>query len=216
MTRAAFSFVLALLQAASSAAGDKVDLTPYLGIVPQVGDFRTYARPGPVTETVVAVEPWKNGWSIEYEIDVGTPSTYRVHESVVPGRTLWIDRLHHQLALPRPRAWAPLAASLPRALPSLTARLELLPSGRTLARLRYRATLVGFETVDTPAGTHATALRVEEEDTWLKGTLYPERTAKRRVAWYAAGLGRVASAPAETGVPDEWLVAAHIDDVTFP
>jgi hypothetical protein len=206
------ALVLLLLGSLPARAAE-IDLSPYLAVVPQVGDFRRYATnpyfgwPDRI-ETAVAVEAVKGGSLITYEIGYERSTTTRVREFVVAGRTLWVDHLG-SLSLKRLKAWAPLWTALPRRLPALT----VFASN---ARVRSKSTLMRLEPLETPGFSYPEVLRVEDDQVFVYDWVRPRRRVSRSIRWYTAGVGLVASSGPDSEQPAEWLVSAQINGVASP
>jgi hypothetical protein len=199
--------VLLAAAPATAAQADPVDLSPYLGIVPHVGDYRTYENlfvPSGRRETVLSVDPWKIGWAVRWEVvPSGAPPSI-VSEYILPRKALWTDHLE-LLPLPHVKLRAPLLSSLPRQLPTVS----LPPKhGGGITR---RSRVIGLEALETPAFSFPAVLRIDVESTLRSKVVVPHRSTFEWHEWYLAGVGRVAR---EAG--GEYLVRARINDVSLP
>lgn len=210
--------LLLLLAAGPGEAGEKIDLSAYLGIVPQVMDSRSYEDPsGPSqTEQVLSVTELGEGWEILTRV-----GNSERRELVLPGDRVRVDHIPALPLLPLTelQTWTPLFARLPCALSPLRARY-----GQVDFRVRVvtRARAIGFEALDTPAFSFPSVLRIDMElvsRTKSRNPAVPSEKLTIPVRhWYLAGVGRVATEFGEplTGVPDEWLVSAHVNDIVLP
>jgi hypothetical protein len=202
-------------------AGEKVDLTPWLGVVPQVSDFRSYefADGGTSSATVESVsEVEGGGWRVvtrnDWQAANVPPFSSRRLEVVFPGnRVLAAD---YFTAMPplKPKLAARLLTRLPGRLVVLRSRGILVVSQRPVAVIT-RPRAIGLEQLDTPALSFPSVLRVDIERVFRGGGV---REVYRNREWYLAGVGHVASEWIEPldGVPDEWLVSARINDIVLP
>lgn len=204
-----------LLAASSVEAAEKIDLSPYLGIVPQVMDSRSYENPsGPSkTEQVLSVTEVDGGWEILTRVGASER-----RELVLPGDRVLVDAVPY-LQLTELQTWARLRARLPCAFSPLRGRLELVDySVRSVSRSRA----IGFEPLDTPAFSFPSVLRVDTELESRTKSRIPAIPSGRLTIpirhWYLAGVGRVATEFGDplTGVPDEWLVSAQVDGIVLP
>jgi len=207
--RLLFALLLAVTPA-TAAQADPVDLSPYLGIVPHVGDYRTYENltlPSQRTETVLSVDPWKRGWVVRWEV-VRTgepPSTFS--EYILPGKALWTDHLE-LLPLPHVKLRAPLLSDLPRQLPTVSLRAKHTSD---ISAITWRSRVIGLEPLETPAFSFPAVLRIDIEDEFRSKALVPHRNTLEWRDWYLAGVGRVASE-----VWNDHLVRARINDISLP
>jgi hypothetical protein len=208
--------LLLLLASGASEAGEKVDLSPYLGIVPQVMDSRSYENPsGPAqTEQVLSVTQVGGGWEIVTQV-----GTSERRELVLPGDRVRVDGIPF-LQLTELQTWARLLARLPCALSPLRRRLEQQVDFSVHTVSRSRA--IGFEPLDTPAFSFPSVLRVDTELVHRTKSRNPAVPSGKLTIpirhWYLAGVGRVASEFGEplTGVPDEWLFSAEVNGIVLP
>lgn len=213
--------VFALVAALPAAAGEKVDLTPWLGVVPQVADFRNYELvDGISSQTVESVSAAPGGgWRVVTRNEMqwnGAPplSSHRL-EIVVPGdRVLAPDLYVVGMPIMKPKLVARLLGRIPGRLTVRRSRGIGLVS-QQLGSVTVRPRAVGIEPLDTPALSFPSVLRVEVERVFRGGGV---REVSRSREWYLAGVGIVASEWIEPldGVPDWWLVAARINDIRLP
>ena len=212
--------MLALLIPLQAEAGEKVDLTAYLGIVPQVMDQRTYNDPNGLlrTEHVLSVTEVEGGWETLSRTDwVGGLVNYRV-EHVIPGDRVRVNSMFG-IALPEPATWAQLLTRLPRTLATFKIRTRHPDLHQ---RVVFRSRIVGFEPLDTPAFSFPFVLRIDSEQKVRTESELPGIPSGRSSIlvrdWYLAGVGRVATEWADvlTGVPNEWLVSAQVNDIVLP
>jgi hypothetical protein len=204
-----------LLAAGSVEAAEKMDLSRYLGIVPQVMDSRSYENPSGSsrTEQVLSVTEVDGGWEILTRVGASER-----RELVLPGDRVLVDAVPF-LQLTELQTWARLHARLPCAFSPLRSRLELVDfSVRSVSRSRA----IGFEPLDTPAFPFPSVLRVDTElvmRTKSRNPAFPSDKLTIPIRhWYLAGVGRVATEFEDplTGVLDEWLVSAQVDGIVLP
>jgi hypothetical protein len=236
------TLLLALLLgwAAPSFAGTKLDLSPHLGGLGMPGDFKVFVRSdgGQRTLTVLQVEPWKKGWKeIVEEVVTGTADsdgTLLAEAYLIPGKLLLGGNESHSSGLAivfrKPVKGLKLRVT-PGKLQRTRQKGRLLVDGVEVAtaRLAGEWTTDGFETVTTPSGTYADALRAQARSV----VTFEDRKAGLELVqrseltlWYAVGRGLVKKTTAlqvyENGAllaTDSWveeLSAGSSGGVSFP
>jgi hypothetical protein len=209
------ALALAALLLAPPAAAGPVDLTAYLTGFPVAGDFKIFERSdGSVSrEETVRVETIPGGWAEEARYLVDGEVVGGALAFVLPGRksvlaALAIEGVVIELAPPGWKQPLRLEPGRPRRARA-HGRAEI--GGRRVGSARGRSdrTFVGFEPKDTPLASYPDTARIESTSTLrLKNRLTGEVAEVREVstAWFAPGIGRVASEVQVTGYLDGVLV----------
>jgi hypothetical protein len=152
-------------------AATKLDLSPYLGILPEEGDFKVFTRStgGERELIVLELEPWKKGWRGVVSSEVSGAGadfdgTVLSEEFLIPGRQLLSGSEIFDTGLTffarRPSRGLKLLIT-----PGRTQRINqnalALFGGTRVGNVRRRGTwsVDGHETVDTPSGSYENALR---------------------------------------------------------
>jgi hypothetical protein len=152
-----------------ASAGTKLDLSPYLGQLRMVGDFKVYtwSSSGQRKVTTLDVQPWAKGWTFLVESELtGTPEGDSLTTSeayLIPGKQLLSGSQHFEgfdFVVSKPSKGLKLLTTLGKAQRT-KARAALVVNGQPaggVARIG-EWTAEGFETVATPSGTYPNALR---------------------------------------------------------
>jgi len=239
-TRALCSLALvSLLGFAGPSSAEKIDLSPYIGILGTAGDFKLFVRSdgGQRLVTLLSVQPWKKkGWQETVEASVvGTPSsdgTAVFEEYLIPDKRLYSGNESFETGLTfevnKPAKGLKLVVN-PEKVQQLKKKTRLLLDGEKIGKTeQLEAWAVGgLEDVSTPSGDYLSALRalsssqlgLEDGDNELIFLV-------SQTLWYAAGIGlvrrQVFLEAYENGFlvdAQAWteeLAAGSIDGVPFP
>lgn len=243
MSRSTVAPFLLLVLLTGPAAAEKLDLTPYFGPVPTVGDLRVFefSTGNSRNFEVVEVSAWKNGFRYLTEI---RPSGRRpilwpmtdVHEDfVIPGKKLLFgdrSRGGSFYDLKRPRTFAKFKVKLGRmnkirAKATMSSSIENF-SGKAESEGGW--IFVGLAPLDTPAASYAdTAVVKRFLTTSVKSSMTGDVSAEvvERVVWRACDLGEVAfhersrlyvngGLHRDTGWIEAWLVGGSLAGQPIP
>jgi hypothetical protein len=219
--------------APASAAGAKVDLTGCLAPGAVVGDSRVFdtSQGTTLTETVLAVEPWKgrDGWTSTVEAQLGSHAPTVRETFVKPGRRMLLGDLSvGELAVEvgSPDDWLPLAAAPGREYRTRV-RGKAMVAGEKVGRASVEQAweVVGFEPLTTPAGSYSDTVHIAAERNFevkaKKKDGVPIRQESDVELWCVDGLGVVAASytfrfyengnlVGEVENLDSWLVSATV------
>lgn len=195
--------VAAVLVGPLSASGEKLDLTEYLMPQPFPGDFKEFAfnnETGRVIE-VLSVLPWKKrGWQAAISQEEVGIATAALTQFVVPGKKALLGEVAAgdlAIRFKKPKRFFKLRTNSGK-LNRFKMKGPAFVAGAFVGPGTYRGTwqFVGFEDVTTPAATWPMAgrvqiaasikIKVRSNGNVVVGVL-------DRVAWYAEGIGEVAS-----------------------
>ena len=163
--------VLPLLFATPSFSGEKLDLSPYFGVLSEPGDFKVFSLSmgGQRTVTTLEIQPWSKGWAGHYESTItGAGADYDgrsvFEEFLIPGRQLLSGRETlggGVLFYPPKPAKALRLLATPGKAQRLKVKAALVLNGRQIGIAERRGSWVddGYETVATPSGSYPEALR---------------------------------------------------------
>ena len=208
-------------------AGEKLDLTPYLGGVGTPGDFRVYAQSNGIQRktTVSEITLWKDGWKrvLLQEFPGSEYGSYFTVEYLIPGKRLYQSRDTFFGGIdkrPNPVKLLDLLVNpgaVQRSRHTLRFRHGLPPPRFASIRFRTQWATDGFETITTASGTYPDALRSK-----LPKLVVVSATT----AWYALGFGPVRLETvtefyedgelAGSGLWTEELVSGSLGGVPFP
>jgi hypothetical protein len=220
---------------AASAAGAKVDLTSCLAPNAAAGDVRVFDtnRGTTLTETVLAVEPWKGktGWAATVAAQLGA-HTPTVRETYVrPGKRLLLGDLSVgdlEIQVGAPDAWLPLSAVPGRAYRA-NVNGKAVRAGEKVGKAQVTSSweIVGFEPLTTPVNSysdtvHIAAVRSVEVKERQGGATVRQQSDVE--LWCVDGVGVVAASYAfrffedgelvgEVADLDSWLVSATVGGV---
>jgi hypothetical protein len=164
------SLIAAILTTAAPAlAATKLDLTPYLGQLRMPGDFKvfTWSTGGQRKVTTLDARPWGKGWAFLTEQEVtGTADADGTSISegyLIPGKQLLAGSQRFEefgFVVAKPSKGLRLSGALGK-LQRMKSKAALVVNGAQVGGvLRLAAWMPdGFETVTTPSGTYASALR---------------------------------------------------------
>lgn len=177
----------------------KFDLTPYLGLVPEVGQVAVYETSWGevIRREVLDVVPWRKGFRVSGQSVVDGEAVMRGDRVIIQGRktlALGMDLGGIPIDLKRPmtvrRHWARLSRRN-RIRGSGSAEIDGI---RVKARVKGSWTFWGFDAVETPGGSYEDAALVSQS---LTVKLKRGDTAARLVVgtayWYGRGIGMVAA-----------------------
>jgi hypothetical protein len=246
---------MAMLPLGGSARAERIDLTAYLAPVPASGDYRTYAtsRDGNLYQErydVTAVEGRGSGWLVGWEREV-TGGSYG--ELVRPGarvRSATADdstppgcrsAVHYDLRTcdlrlrigqKRPFRFGYLDSDYTPGFPAFP-----FPTRYHWAQFRGSYVAEGFEPIETPYASHASALKLVavvreyrasvQRDGWKVVSRGPLRfeSVETRQSWYVEGVGIVALR-VTPGVPRDsatsaptlemWLKEGLVEGLPYP
>lgn len=204
-TRALCSLALVcLLGFSGPSSAEKIDLSPYIGILGTAGDFKLFVRSdgGQRLVTLLSVQPWKKkGWQETVEASVvGTPSsdgTAVFEEYLIPGKRLYSGDEFFEggitFSVRKPVKSLKLVVN-PNKVQQLKKKTDLLLDGAKIGKTeQLEAWAVGgVEDVSTPSGDYLSALRalsssgLEIEDGGNEFVFLVSQTL-----WYGAGIGLV-------------------------